>query len=204
MTAPQLPYYRAPEGLRARVEANLRRGTIVQRRLHRGVQWLGLAAMLVIAAGIGLRIGRRNGEDPATASVLSAHLRSLSGNHLEDVASSDQHTVKPWFAGKLDFSPPVVDPSASGFPLAGGRVDYIGGEPAAALVYTRRSHVINVFVQPLRDESGGSEDEKDLRGIHVVRWVMSGMQCWAVSDLNLAELRQLRALLTSGASAPPR
>jgi len=205
MTQSPLPYYRAPEGLRARVEASVRRGAApAPRALHRGIQWLGVAAALVIAAGLGVRVGRRDAADAATASVLSAHLRSLSGNHLDDVASSDQHTVKPWFAGKLDFSPPVVDPSAAGFPLVGGRVDYIGGRPAAALVYNRRQHVINVFVQPLDLGSRGATGLVDERGIHVLRWTMQGMQVWAVSDLNVAELRQLQDLLVSGAGATPR
>jgi anti-sigma factor RsiW len=114
--------------------------------------------------------------------------------HLFDVRSTDQHTVKPWFLGQLDFSPPVVDLAAAGFPLAGGRLEYIAGRPAAALVYQRQKHTINVFVWP---ESGGSSGvtERAIRGFHVRHWVRDGLSFWAVSDLNDAELTEFARAL---------
>src|SRR5262249_13025986 len=118
--------------------------------------------------------------------------------HLFDVRSTDQHTVKPWFLGKLDFAPPVVDLAAVGFPLVGGRLDYVGGQPAAALVDKRQKHTIHVFVSPSSDRQGGALDAQSLRGFHVRHWVRDGMSFWAVSDLNDRELTEFaRALQTS-------
>ena len=127
--------------------------------------------------------------------MLSAHLRALAPGHLVDVASTDQHTVKPWFAGKVPFSPIVTDEAAQGFPLVGGRVDFLAGQPAAALVYTRRAHQVNVFEQP--DSAAHADSETAIRGYHILAWSSGGMRFWAVSDLNVAELRQLRDLLRS-------
>src|SRR2546426_2289229 len=150
MSEPRLPYYRAPADLRARLEASVRSARRAPRLTFRPTTLLSVAAAIVLAAIGGWTVGNRSGAgDAEQGSALSAHLRSLSPSHLTDVASSDRHTVKPWFAGKLDFSPPVADPKDAGFPLVGGRVDYVGGHPVAALVYTRRNHVINVFVQPM-------------------------------------------------------
>jgi len=129
--------------------------------------------------------------------VVDGHVRSLMADHLFDVQSTDQHTVKPWFLGKVDFAPPVVDLSSSGFPLVGGRLDYLSGQPVAALVYQRQKHTINVFVSP--EKSGDAADlVRSARGFHVHHWDREGMSFWAVSDLNDAELTQfVRALQTS-------
>jgi len=130
--------------------------------------------------------------------VVSNHVRSLMVDHLFDVQSTDRHTVKPWFLGKLDFSPPVADLSAVGFPLLGGRVDYMRGQPVAALVYQRQKHTINVFVSPERDDVSASGVTRAIRGFNVRHWVDEGMSFWAVSDLNETELIQFcRALETS-------
>jgi anti-sigma factor RsiW len=129
--------------------------------------------------------------------VVSNHVRSLMADHLFDVESSDRHTVKPWFLGRLDFSPPVTDLNAVGFPLVGGRLDYMRGRPAAALVYRRQKHTINVFVSPERDDASASGVRLAVRGFNVRHWVHGGMSFWAVSDLNDAELTEFVEALQS-------
>jgi anti-sigma factor RsiW len=126
--------------------------------------------------------------------VVDAHVRSLLAAHLFDVPSSDRHTVKPWFAGKLDFSPSVPDLATQGFELAGGRLDYLGHRTVASLVYRRRQHVINVFVWPTT-AADHAPRAGERNGYNVVEQVHSGMAYWLVSDLNRNELEQLAALL---------
>ena len=127
--------------------------------------------------------------DAIIEEVVNGHVRSLMASHLFDVQSTDQHTVKPWFLGKLDFSPPVVDLAPIGFPLVGGRLDYLAGRPAAALVYQRRQHTINLFVAPDRRGAGrAAAEERSIRGFHVRHWTHDGMSFWAVSDLNDGDL----------------
>jgi anti-sigma factor (TIGR02949 family) len=179
-----VPYREAPERLRARVAGSVQR-TGSMRRLQ---AWAA-AAVVVLAIGGGISLVRSVGVagDTVAADVVDAHVRSLMAEHLFDVRSTDQHTVKPWFLGKLDFSPPVVDLAGAGFPLVGGRLDYISGRPAAALVYQRQKHTINVFISPT-SASGAGLTQWTIRGFHVRHWLRDGMSFWAVSDLNDAEL----------------
>lgn len=182
------PYYSAPPQLRARLAVQTRRRVSLQR-----VSTWAAAAVLVVSVGSGLVLVRSAmmRADAATEDAVNGHVRSLMADHLFDVRSTDQHTVKPWFLGKLDFAPPVVDLAAAGFPLVGGRLDYLDGRPAAALVYQRRQHTINVFVTPnSATPARAAVEERSIRGFHVRRWTRDGMAFWAVSDLNDAELSQ--------------
>jgi anti-sigma factor RsiW len=134
--------------------------------------------------------------DPLERELVDSHIRSLMPNHLMDVVSTDQHTVKPWFAGKVDFSPPVKDLAADGFPLIGGRVDYVDQHSAAVMVYKRNQHVINVFVWPVAGREDIAPRTRADQGYNMIEVVHGGMEYWAVSDLNQAELRQITDLLT--------
>jgi anti-sigma factor RsiW len=131
--------------------------------------------------------------------IAASHFRSLmTPGHLMDVASTDQHTVKPWFDGKVDFAPPVKDLAEQGFPLTGGRLDYVAGQPAAALVFKRQQHIINLFIWPNSNVSDASETATTERGFHLVHWTRGGMNFWAVSDLNEKELLDFARLFQAG------
>jgi anti-sigma factor RsiW len=187
------PYYSAPESLRTNLAARTTR-SIWPRRVF---TWAAAAAIAgVLAGGVALL---RTTSAPGTGiadEVVAGHVRSLMADHLFDVQSTDRHTVKPWFLGKLDFSPPVVDPAAAGFPLVGGRLDYLDGRPVAALVYQRHKHTINVFVFPASG-AAATPTSVQVRGFQVHHWISGGMSFWAVSDLNEAELTQFVRILQS-------
>ncbi len=180
-------YHEAPPGLEQKIRATV----AAERRQPAWRNWWAAAAVaLFVASGtLALDLARQSGKATETA-VLSAHLRSLEGTHLSDVPSSDQHTVKPWFNGKLDFSPAV--PSFPDFPLLGGRLEYLEGHPAAALIYGRGQHIINLFIW----RANGTTPEKTWtsNGYHFIRWTKDGMNYWAVSDVNVSELERFTTL----------
>jgi anti-sigma factor RsiW len=147
------------------------------------------AALLLLAVwGTGRLRPMATASDGIANEALAGHLRSVMADHLTDVVSSDKHTVKPWFIGKLDFSPPVIDMADIGFPLAGGRLDYMDGQPVAALVYRRQKHVINLFIWPAAAPDAVAT-LLSRRGYNMVHWTQSSFTYWAVSDLNAPELR---------------
>ena len=194
-------YFRAPTELRSKIRTALSEATTepIYKRFFkwRWLPTLAAAALLVVALFATFAILRpANSNDLLANEMVSAHVRSLMDKHLMDVPSTDQHTVKPWFEGKLDFSPPVVDLTQQGFTLIGGRLDYAGGRPIAALVYQRRLHVINVFIYPTQDGNAAATTSTR-QGFNVVRWTRSGMAFWAVSDINAGELQELATDLQS-------
>ena len=147
------------------------------------------AAVLVLAF---LLPGRFTaGRASTDREIVDSHLRSLLGDHLIDIPSSDRHTVKPWFQGKLEFAPPVPDLSAKGFTLVGGRLDVIDTRKVAALVYKRRDHVINLWIS----QGDAGQGESEVGGYHLIRWSKDGMTWRAVSDLDAAELRTFAAAI---------
>ena len=123
-----------------------------------------------------------------TDQIIAGHVRALQPGHLQDVASEDRHTVKPWFDGRLDFAPPVKDLVAERFPLTGGRLDYLDGRPVAALVYQRDKHIIDLFVWPGAGDEAPQTAER--QGYNIVHWSQGGMNFWAVSDVEMAQLKQ--------------
>lgn len=159
--------------------------------------WLWQSAVATLAAVLLVMVALPGRSGPTTErQMVDNHLRSLLADHLVDVPSSDRHTVKPWFQGKLSFAPSVPDLSADGFVLLGGRLDVVGGKPAAAIVYKRREHVVNLWISPA---DGGDGDSKatDVEGFHLLHWQQNRLLYWAVSDLNPSELREFMMLIRS-------
>jgi anti-sigma factor RsiW len=186
-------YHEAPKRLRHRIQAALPRERTAVPKLQWNSAWLAIAAGVVLAV-----LWIRPAGDTIGPEVVSSHVRSLMADHLTDIPSSDQHTVKPWFTGKLDFSPDVRDFAPQGFPLVGGRLDYIEGRAVPALVYTRRQHRINVFIWPGKTEAQARQ-KSARNGYQVLHWLKGGMNYWVVSDLNAVELEQFADLLTGTA-----
>ena len=167
--------------------------------------WLAMAAALIVAVGGTWQVAnQRAAAERLRGDLVASHVRSLMPGHLIDVASADQHTVKPWFNGKLDFSPPVPNLTSEGYPLLGGRMDYVGGRPVAVIVYGRRQHLIDLFVWPAESSTVGSSFDR--QGYHLISWADGGNAFWAASDLNAGELgefvRLAREVGRSGRPTP--
>jgi anti-sigma factor RsiW len=193
-------YDRAPAGLEARIRAALPSANKVVEMPRRYFwNWAAVAAAIVVALVLTWRMlpsyPGRSGTELLAQEVVASHIRSLQPGHLLDVESTDQHTVKPWFNGKLDFSPPVKDFSEDGFPLIGGRLDYVDHRPAAALVYQRNKHFINVYVWPESEVKDKPARLAMADGYNIAFWERGGMYFCAVSDLNTGELQQFVQLL---------
>lgn len=201
-----------PANLRARIEAALPApparitpSVKPSRRSFFGGFAAGAVLSGALAASLTLTVFRTDPDKTIANEVVSAHIRSLQPGHLMDVATSDQHTVKPWFDGKVDVAPPVIDLTALGFTLLGGRLDYIDGEPVASVVYRRRKHIINLFVARRLGSNHAFVSARTVQGYNVRHWSSQGLDFWAVSDLDGEELGEFvgkisAALRPNGAS----
>jgi len=198
-------YHTAPRHLARSIRSTLRAHAELERPRRR-VAWGWFASGAAFACAVTLtvsltlfQIDPRGAAPGLDRELVEAHVRSLMVNHLTDVLSSDQHTVKPWFNGKLAMSPPVVDLAAEGYPLIGGRLDYLDQRAVVALVYRRAAHPINLFIWP---ETGSAAPRSEARqGYNVLRWTQGGMTYAAVSDLNLGELQDFQKLVARAAPA---
>ena len=214
------PYYKAPAELRERIQSSLRDeiAELPTRSISREPQplfprrqprprailweaswnWLALAAAIIFAAVIAFtfvpRLQRPGADQFLATQLIASHVRSLMADHLTDVASSDQHTVKPWLDTKLDFAAPVLDLSGDGFPLVGGRLDYLDNHSAAALVYQRRKHFINLFIWPTTPGDSKAQTMVAREGYHLVHWTDADFNYWAVSDVNEGDLQTFKSL----------
>ena len=190
-------YFAAPDILKKRIEKRI--DTKASKPFY-SRRWLAIAAAVILALSGGLlwkilaARSHSQTDDLVAQEVVSSHIRSMMLNHLVDVPSSDQHTVKPWFNGKLDFAPDVKDLADQGFPLVGGRLDYIDNRTVAALVYQRRKHSINLFIWPGTPTQPAQQFS--VNGYNIIHWTRSGATYWAVSDVNSADLSEFAQLLS--------
>jgi mycothiol system anti-sigma-R factor len=214
------PYYKATAELRQRIQSSLRDAVGAKDKGGSGQpgqlsvprpqgerrpvlsqvpwNWLALAAAIILGALIAAvflpRMRAPNADQFLATQLIASHVRSLMANHLTDVPSSDQHTVKPWLDAKLDFAPPVVDLSSEGFPLVGGRLDYLDQRPVAALVYQKRKHFINLFIWPTAPKDSTAQTMVEREGYHLVHWSDGDFTYWAVSDVNINDLQSFKQL----------
>lgn len=197
-------YFSAPTSLHRRIQRSLRDAEKSSLRLPFQRWMIAAAALFIVGIALGVvwKTPIQSSEERLASEVLSSHLRSLMANHLEDIASTDQHTVKPWFDGKLDFSPPVVDLTSQGFPLIGGRLDYLDNRPVAALVYQRRKHIINLFIWPTANGEPNTVLGTSHQGYQLVHWIQGNMSFWAVSDVSSDDLQTFKQQLQAQIVAP--
>jgi anti-sigma factor (TIGR02949 family) len=210
----------APASLRSRIEASLPlHGVRAERARKPWAVWLlslrsswrsffgglalGTALSAAVAASLVIAVVRNDQQQETASEIVSAHLRSLQPGHLTDVETSDQHTVKPWFNGKLDVAPPVIDLTAQGFTLIGGRLDYINGEPEGAIIYRRRQHIINLFVARHAGAEHGAAKSETVRGFNIRHWTAEGLDFWAVSDISAGELDEFARKFTAALRRGP-
>jgi len=194
-------YFQAPPGLVKRVQSSPRgvgQGNRTPGLSPRRLLAVAASLALVTTVGWGLlrALSARSADVFLTQELVASHVRSqMLPSHRFDVASSDPHTVKPWFEGKLDFSPPVKNLAAQGFPLIGGRLDYLRGRAVAALVYQRRKHSINLFIWPSLPGDEAAPKKATRQGFYLLQWTRSGMTFCAVSNLNEGELKEFVLLI---------
>jgi mycothiol system anti-sigma-R factor len=193
-------YFPAPADLRKRIQSSIRqvgKSELIFPTMP--WRWLAVAAsvafVVILAWALIPRLYGVDAEQLVAQEVVSSHVRSLMVDHVADVMSSNQHTVKPWFNGKLDFSPPVKNLAKEGFPLVGGRLDYLENRAVAALVYQRKNHFINLFIWPSSRDSNVNTKAPARQGYHLFHWSKSGMTYWAISDLNETELQEFVRLV---------
>jgi anti-sigma factor RsiW len=189
--------YRAPAHLKRNIRAMLRREERAEDKTFSfwPILVASAAFAVLLLSAVFFLTSRTSHQGAIADEVIANHVRSLLATHLVDVTSSDQHTVKPWFEGKIDFAPDVRDFAMSGFPLVGGRLDYLDGKTVAALVYQRNKHPINVFVMPASENHDTPPVSITRRGYNAFHWTRGQMEYWAVSDLNQTELREFSGLL---------
>ncbi|HSB26871.1 MAG TPA: anti-sigma factor [Pyrinomonadaceae bacterium] len=203
MISGRAQYFEAPDMLKKRIQNAIREESKDALESRHVSHWwwriaAGVAAFALLAALVWMFLSMRTrptSADLLAQEVVSSHVRSMMANHLTDVLSSDQHTVKPWFDGKLDFAPVVKDLAPEGFPLVGGRLDYLSNRTVAALVYQRRKHYINLFVWPANDANTSSIKESARQGFNVMCWTAGGTNYCAVSDVNSNDLQEFVHLI---------
>ncbi len=202
------PYFEAPAGLQKRIQTGLRKSD-KKRWPVSLIAWrwpiigaaIGSAALFSMS--LALVMNTPSADDLIAREVISSHVRSLMADHLTDVRSTDRHTVKPWFIGLLDFSPPVNDLTSRGFVLVGGRLDYLDNRQTAALVYQYRKHIINLFIWPAPQEQTSSIKVHRWQGYQAYAWTQAGMHFWAVSEVNENDLSLFARLLRDRSSGQP-
>lgn len=192
--------YRTPSHLRHRIQADLNRDKSRRAKISK-LPWawinFGVATACSVAFSftLALYLTAPSEADRLDQEIIASHYRSLLANHLADIASSDQHTVKPWFSGKLDFSPPVYDLAQQGFPLVGGRLDYVNQRPVAALAYRHRQHLVNLFVWPDKAQRNTALQITSKQGFQLLHWTRAGMAYWTISDMSARELSDFQTIL---------
>jgi len=194
--------YQAPSHLRHRIQVAIDKEKSISRKKDKfSWAWINFGLATAFSAAfaftLALYVGVPSESERFDEELVADHYRSLMADHLTDVVSSDHHTVKPWFTGKLDFSPPVYDLAQQGFPLLGGRLDYLNERPVAVLAYRHAKHLVNLFVMPDKANKDVPVETRTKQGFQLVHWARSGMAYWAISDMNSRELLEFQRTLSS-------